>query len=616
MNRRRFLLLLRNFCIAVILLLESCSKGSDDDPVEEKPLTNNDDPTDGNGDDNKKLVENVSLPANIQLKFGTAYAISARGFQTGDLIKMVLSTDGRVTYTMDAVQITATSGAFIVPELDGGRYTFYVLRGDKSQNLGTSTVTITGIETLSGQVKYSDGSPVKGLVVSNGIVCVQTDADGKYSMPMNENAKFVYYSTPEDCKVAVASSSNNAAMFYKETGNTVKYDFTLEKLPAVETDFTLICLGDPQTTSTAQVTQYSSETMTDLKGLLGTAAYSDKPAYGLVLGDTTGDHSELNSQMHALTGSSRMVYFTTIGNHDKTGGSTVTPRNADVFCATFGPLNYSFNRGNIHFVSLDDVIYSNQTDYTAGFTDEQIEWLRQDLSFVPKTKTVIVFYHIPLRNTTSYKNRDAMLRLLQGFAQVHLMAGHTHYHENCTVTTPFTIHEHIHGATCGAWWRSTLNTDGTPNGYQVYDVRGNDLSNWYYKPTKLTKEFQIRLHWGDDQFGGTYAKYSYEQGHKIVANIWNADSEWKVEAYEDGVAAGTPTKLSAAIIDAFAAGEHVGVQNRSIDSYGKAQNKHVYVHTLKNAAAQTIEIRATDRFGKVYSQTEIIRDLKTAESYT
>jgi hypothetical protein len=44
-------------------------------------------------------------------------------------------------------------------------------------------------------------------------------------------------------------------------------------------------------------------------------------------------------------------------------------------------------------------------------------------------------------------------------------------------------------------------------------------------------------------------------------------------------------------------------------------NKHAYLHTLKNANARTIEIRATDKFGKTYSQTEIISNFTTAEKY-
>ena len=41
------------------------------------------------------------------------------------------------------------------------------------------------------------------------------------------------------------------------------------------------------------------------------------------------------------------------------------------------------------------------------------------------------------------------------------MSLHTHYAENNTYDSHY---EHVHGAACGAWWHSTINTDGTPNG--------------------------------------------------------------------------------------------------------------------------------------------------------
>ncbi|MGV8093102.1 MAG: calcineurin-like phosphoesterase C-terminal domain-containing protein [Mangrovibacterium sp.] len=209
------------------------------------------------------------------------------------------------------------------------------------------------------------------------------------------------------------------------------------------------------------------------------------------------------------------------------------------------------------------------------------------------------------------------MNALKDFSKVHFMCGHTHYHENFFITSPMNIHEHIHAAACGAWWKSTVNCDGVPNGYAVYDISGTAITNWYYKPTNYSKDFQIRLHWGDTQFGGQYGYFNYKQGGNIVANIWNADPDWRIEAYEDGVNAGNLTKLST-LIDAWAAGYHVGVLNRNPSNYGatgSGSNKHAYLHTLKNKNARTIEIRATDRFGTVYRQTGIISDLKTAEAY-
>jgi hypothetical protein len=467
---------------------------------------------------------------------------------------------------------------------------------------------------LYGSILDDEGKPVVGVVVSDGYNCVLTDEKGIYQMKRDPRALVVFYSTPEQYAVKETGTVSSAASFFTSLSSDKRYNFNLQKLPAVENNFTLLCIGDPQVTSAADIDRYKAETLPDIKSLIDASAV---PCYGLVLGDTVGDQPNLFTQMRNATGSISLPYFTTIGNHDKTGGSATAPRDATAYTAVFGPVNYSWNRGKVHFISLDDVLYTNNTTYEGGLEDFQIEWLRQDLSHVAKDKMIIVYYHIPIRHTAAFKNRAAFFDLLKGFAKVHFMVGHTHYNENFLITNPMSVYEHIHGAACGAWWKSTVNCDGAPNGYAVYDVRGAELTNWFYKPTKYDKDFQIRLHWGDTQFGGQYGYFAYNKGYNIVANIWNADSGWKIEAFEDGVAAGAPALLST-LIDAWAAGYHVGVLNRVPGNYGatgSGNNKHAYLHTLKNKDAKTIEIRATDRFGKVYSQKEVISNLTTAEKY-
>jgi hypothetical protein len=468
---------------------------------------------------------------------------------------------------------------------------------------------------LYGRITDTGGNPIAGVVVSDSFSCVLTDANGVYQMKKNNAAILVHYSLPADCAVNVANAAVNMAAFYAPLKPAVeRYDFTLRKLPKVETDFTLICIGDPQTTNGTDMVRFKNETVADINAFLNTV---DTPCYGLIMGDIVGNQTELFPQMKTLMGAAHMPLFTTIGNHDKNGGTDIKPRETKHFCDAFGPTDYSFNRGNVHFVSLDNIIYSNDDNYTAGFTDAQVEWLRQDLSYVSTDKMIILYYHIPIRNTNSIRNRANILDLLKPFDNVHLMCGHTHYNEYSPVTTPKQMHEHVHAAACGSWWKSNVNGDGTPNGYAVYEVSGTHFTNWFYKPTRYSRDFQIRLHRGNTQFGGDYGMFSYGRpADTIIANVWNADPQWKVEAYEDGVHAGNLVALSAATTkDAFAIGYHVGVLNRNPNNYSPP-NHHAYIHTLKNPAARQIEIRATDRFGTVYRQSEIIGNLTTAHVYS
>lgn len=108
----------------------------------------------------------------------------------------------------------------------------------------------------------------------------------------------------------------------------------------------------------------------------------------------------------------------------------------------FGPVNYSFDRGNVHIIAMDNIIFPSHKDYSLGFRDDQVEWLRQDLSYVSKDKMVILCVHIPMR-ASGNQNVQAVFELLKPFAEVHVMSGHTHYAENNVYDSHY---EHVHGA--------------------------------------------------------------------------------------------------------------------------------------------------------------------------
>lgn len=465
---------------------------------------------------------------------------------------------------------------------------------------------------LYGMILDDKGEPVSNVVVTDGYSCTTTNSKGIYQMKKDDKATLVYYSSPSDYEVNTSSETVKTASFYSQlTAGNKRYDFELKKLSSVEKDFTLLAIGDPQVKNTSDIKRFETETMADIKKFVATQT---TPAYGIALGDIVHDKMEYFGQMKRLMGSTDMIVHAAIGNHDKESYTSSTqPRTTSEYNKALGPVNYSFNRGDVHFVALDNIIFANASDYRGGFTDEQVEWLRQDLSHVSKDKMVILYYHIPLRSH-NYNNRDRILQLLNGYAEVHLMAGHTHYNENFMIKSPIPLYEHIHAAACGSWWHSTLNGDGTPNGYAVYHISGPTIKEWYYKPTNYSKDFQMRLHRGDVTFGGQYGQYSYSQGkNTVVANVWNADDKWKIEAFEDGKKVADLKPLSTQLRDSWTLGYHIGVLNRNPDNYSP-RNKHLFLHTMVNPYAE-LEIRATDRFGNVYTESEIVSDHTTASSY-
>lgn len=466
---------------------------------------------------------------------------------------------------------------------------------------------------VKGSITDQFQKPVVNVVVSDGYSCVSTNNKGEYSMVLKESSKFIYYSTPSGYEITTESVKSNYPRFYINLDSvsllkkTTGVNFVLKKLQKEEKDFNIIGIGDPQVRNLTHIEYFKNETLQDLKKTVDSYSVN---SYGLVLGDVLFDKPKVAASMKEALSLAPIPLFVTIGNHDKFSDDKARPRTGELFSNYYGPLNYSFNRGDVHFVCLDNVFYTEYEKYRMYFSDEQIEWLKQDLSFVPKNKMVVIYYHIPLRNK-KIPNKDNLLNLLKDYKEVHLMSGHTHYNQNYIYKQPYgNIYEHIHAAACGAWWQSNINGDGTPNGYAVYEVKGNTMANWYYKGVGLPKDFQIRLYKGDTIFGGEYGSFSFERpADYLIANVWNADKKWTIEVYEDNKQVGL---MQAADFtkEAWAKGYHIGVLKRNPKNYN-THTTHLYVHKIVNPAAK-IRVVAKDRFGNEYSQEEITGDFSQA----
>ncbi|MFR6634850.1 MAG: calcineurin-like phosphoesterase C-terminal domain-containing protein [Alistipes onderdonkii] len=423
--------------------------------------------------------------------------------------------------------------------------------GDEGVETEVNGTQLDGNTTLYGLVTDTSGNPIPGVVVSDGYGCVETDANGVYQMERYKKARFVHYSTPAG--YAVNTSADNYPLFYAEIVHkniADRHDFVLTPLPAPESDFTLVCIADPQCATTAEISRYVNETIPDIEATADAYKAKGTPVYGITLGDIVFDTPDLWSNMKESMANRNLPVFQTIGNHDHLQTETSDDNAAANFETQFGPRNYSFNRGDVHIVSMDNVLYEGKKKYKGGITDRQLEWLRQDLSHVDKDKLVIFCAHIPFRGGTSvtdesHENYDGVLDLLAEFSEAHIMIGHTHYQQKYIhKRNGKTILEHVHGAACGAWWTANLCADGTPNGYGVYEISGNTIANQYYKSTNKEADYQIRAYSatqvfgksGSLTFGWAANALAMNDAKCIVANVWNSDASgnWKVSLWQNG----------------------------------------------------------------------------------
>ena len=506
---------------------------------------------------------------------------------------------------------------------------------------------------ISGTLRSTDGKGIAGVTVSDGFTCVTTDAKGRYKMTTSSDAVHVFYSIPSAYKVNVKDGHPD---FYQRLEVGVKkYDFTLTPNPTEEKQFRLLMVADPQAQCEFHVKRFERETVPDIR------AYVDAqtlPCYGVTLGDvvyTEGKHktNKFMEPMRRAMGydNSHLLFFQTIGNHDfneppvtlDKGTSTYNLAYQRAFEKVFGPVNYSWNRGDVHIVSMKDYIaddnpkkFRYHKEYgNPCFTDEQLEWLRQDLAAVPKNKMVILCLHIGLYNRMK-KNVDAVRDLIAQFDEAHIMIGHTHFMNH--KVNEDGVFEHVHAAASGAFWWSCLNGDGVPNGYAIYDVDGAHIKNWWYKGTGHDISYQIRMYRGDAEFGGEFEKFKYPYTHDtVLANVFMADPAWKVYLYEDGELTGEMeripvTKDSVPEADSsrdwYAVGYHLGVIGRSYGDVTDCQSKwngggrkgyltgcnHMYRLKLKNPNAKQIKVVAKDTNGNVYEQTKFTESFDYSET--
>src|SRR5690606_33571453 len=128
----------------------------------------------------------------------------------------------------------------------------------------------------------------------------------------------------------------------------------------------------------------------------------DIPKIGLMCGDIVGDNHTLYANHKKALKAIGIPFFQVIGNHDVNYEARTDELSTQTYRANFGPEYYSFNKGKIHYVVLDDVQHWGKHYSYHGYINEmQLSWLEKDLAHVPNGSTVIISFHIPVDYDTS-----------------------------------------------------------------------------------------------------------------------------------------------------------------------------------------------------------------------
>jgi len=449
---------------------------------------------------------------------------------------------------------------------------------------------------VSGRVATSERG-LGGVLVSDGFDVVRTAPDGTFDLVTASHREFVHVSVPRGH--ALPTSATGTAAFHRrivpDASGRMEVDFRLRPLSTDDDRHAALIMADVQAQDAFEMGRYHAETVPDVRATL--ADLGEREVIGLSAGDIMFDDLSLYPEYERAVARMGIPFLQVVGNHDLDFDGETDEATTRTFSEHFGPRYYSFDRGRVHYVVLDDVLWHG-SGYIGYLGHDQLHWLQNDLSFVEPGAPVIVVTHIPIVGTRheregerspsdsgSITNREILYRLLEPF-DAHVVVGHTHENDHRFANG---VHEHVSGTVCGAWWSGDICGDGTPNGYSIYEVDGTDV-RWRYKATGLDATDQMRVY-----IPGSDASAPDE----LVANVWDADDAWTVVWYEDGVRRGALQRRTG--FDPRSVREHTGPdlpQRRSwVEPYPTA---HLFGARVAPGHGRLV-VEATDRFGRVYT---------------
>jgi len=473
----------------------------------------------------------------------------------------------------------------------------------------------------------------KGLAdvaVTNGQEVVLTNKHGEYQLPVS-NAAIISVIKPTGYGVAV-NKDNLPLFFYnhKPAGSpNAKFkgvaptgklpesvDFGLTKQQE-DDNFTALIFGDPQPYNLQEVEYFAKGIVAEVEGIKNVP-------FGLSMGDLVGNDLSLFNPYVQAVKKAGIPWYNLLGNHDLNFDAIEDNLADETFEAHFGPADYAFNYGKVHFIVLDDVIYPDPRDkdgYWGGFREDQLKFVENDLKHVPKDHLIVLAFHIPISEPDvkddSFRDgdREKLFQLLKDFPNTLSLSAHTHLQrqdflgkeEGWLQEKP---HHHYNiGTTSGDWYSGKLDEkgipisvmrDGTPKGYAFIHFNGNKYSV-DYKAAGKPENYQIKV------FAPKVVPHGKRTKSAIFANFFMGSKNDKIVYRIDGgewmpmeyVEEQDPSYIE--LVMEWELAEILMPGKRSSDP---ATCTHLWRGKILSDLAvgqHNVEIEATDMFGKKHT---------------
>lgn len=265
--------------------------------------------------------------------------------------------------------------------------------------MNSYTGTVTDIET---------GAPLKNISVTDGRNVVKTDGNGRFQLEGYCRTHFIVVTTP--------AGYTTEAYYIPVDENRESYDFKLTRSEA--------------TAHTAHGFQQISDTEIGVEGATATGGWvrhvretakKTGAAFLIHTGDICYEAGLKQHKIDMNTDNMGLPVRYIIGNHDYTNGRF----GEELFESIYGPVWYSFEIGNIHYVVTPIQFGDCRSAYDA---DDRWIWLANDLANTDPDMKLVVFNHDHARAENyviPYAGKELDLK------KHHLAAwvfGHYHYH--------------------------------------------------------------------------------------------------------------------------------------------------------------------------------------------
>jgi hypothetical protein len=390
-----------------------------------------------------------------------------------------------------------------------------------------------------------------------------TDGNGGYELPLSGDA-IIFVIKPSGWMVPL--NSDNLPQFYyihKPSGSPpLRYpgseatgllpasvDFPLSRANEARL-FRVVVFGDVQVRTMRDVSFFAHDVVEELVGV--------DAAFGVTLGDIVHDNLPLFSTVNETVAQIGIPWFNVIGNHDLHKDALHEEFSDETFESVYGPTYYSFDYGRVHFVVLDNVfvIADDQVPprrrILPTYGVDQIEFLRNDLSYVSKDRLVILLMHMPLSPAYTGYEPSELFELLCDRPYTFSLSAHLHRQEHVFLTQAdgwcgeSENHHLVHAATCGSIWSGAPDEFGiphatmccgTPNGYSIMTLDGGGRRRgflpfscateppWYsieYKVARRPATYQMNI------FAPECVQVEELDTTRVLVNVFAASTRSKV----------------------------------------------------------------------------------------